>query len=137
MAAAFSLGFAFILIPHQVTPWTGLLLMYEWTFMTFLITFGGYLNFIDQWGKWTADHSNYGRNGSSDYDSDKGLASKMNNVNDHFLVLHSNYKIHAGFQRNVSRCDIVAWFYWLGMTSLAIVVPSLPCLLGITALFAR
>lgn len=137
MATVFSLGFAFILIPHQVTPWTGLLLMYEWTFMTFLITFGGYLNFIYQWGKWTADHSNYGRNGSSDYDSDKGLASKMNNINDHFLVLHSNYKIYAGFQRNVSRFDIVAWFYWLGMTSLAIIVPSLPCLLGITALFAR
>ncbi|XP_042469763.1 inositol phosphorylceramide glucuronosyltransferase 1-like [Zingiber officinale] len=113
MATAFSLGFAFILIPHQVTPWTGLLLMYEWTCMTFLVTFGGYLNFMYQWGKRTSDHSNYGRNDSSDHDSDKG------------------------FQRNVSRCDIVTWFYWLGMTSLAIVVPSLPYLFGITALFAR
>ncbi|RWW37271.1 hypothetical protein BHE74_00057641 [Ensete ventricosum] len=38
-------------------------------------------------------------------------------------------------QRSASSCDVVACFYWLGMAVLAIVAPSLPCLLGITALF--
>ncbi|XP_009401946.2 inositol phosphorylceramide glucuronosyltransferase 1-like [Musa acuminata AAA Group] len=113
VAAALSLGLSFILVPHQVMPWTGLLLMYEWTFVTFFIIFGSYLNFIYQWGKSTGNQTNHNRFDSSDYDSGKGS------------------------QRSSSSCDIVPWFYWLGMAFLAVIVPSMPCLLGITALFAR
>ncbi|THU67028.1 hypothetical protein C4D60_Mb05t20350 [Musa balbisiana] len=113
VAAALSLGLSFILVPHQVMPWTGLLLMYEWTFVTFFIMFGSYLNFIYQWGKSTGNQTNHNRFDSSDYDSGKGS------------------------QRGSSSCDIVAWFYWLGMAFLAVIVPSMPCFLGITALFAR
>ncbi|MBA0654165.1 hypothetical protein Goklo_021230 [Gossypium klotzschianum] len=36
-----------------------------------------------------------------------------------------------------SSCDIVSWYYGLGMAFLAIVAPSLPCIFGITALFLR
>ncbi|CAL9133986.1 inositol phosphorylceramide glucuronosyltransferase 1-like [Musa acuminata AAA Group] len=110
MAAAVSLGLSFVLVPRQVMPWTGLLLMYEWSFMTFFLIFRCYLNFIHQWGNWAANQTNYNR-----LDSDSG----------------------KGSQRSASGCDVVAWFYWLGMAVLAIVAPSLPCLLGITALFTR
>ncbi|WOL16736.1 inositol phosphorylceramide glucuronosyltransferase 1-like [Canna indica] len=113
MAVALSLGLSFILVPRQVLPWTGLLLMYEWTFTSFFIMFGSYLNFIYQLGKSTAVQTNHSRVESSDYDSGKGS------------------------QRNASNCDIMVWFYWLGIALLAIIAPSLPLLLGITALFTR
>ncbi|KAJ8511323.1 hypothetical protein OPV22_001757 [Ensete ventricosum] len=60
-----------------------------------------------------ANQTNYNRLDSLEYDSGKGS------------------------QRSASSCDVVACFYWLGMAVLAIVAPSLPCLLGITALFTR
>ncbi|MQL99442.1 hypothetical protein Taro_032170 [Colocasia esculenta] len=47
------------------------------------------------------------------------------------------YTSGKGHQRHSSDCDMGAWFYGLGMASLAIIVPSFPCVLGITALFAR
>lgn len=50
--------------------------MYEWTFTTFLITFGSYLHFVHQWGKSTSQAgNNFPRVDSSDYDSGKGLLS--------------------------------------------------------------
>ncbi|RWV81081.1 hypothetical protein BHE74_00045868, partial [Ensete ventricosum] len=59
-------------------------------------------------------------------------------INKDLTTIFSRSSIfYAGFQRSSSSCDIVAWFYWLGMAFLAVIVPSLPCLLGITALFAR
>ncbi|MBA0754708.1 hypothetical protein Gogos_021663 [Gossypium gossypioides] len=39
--------------------------------------------------------------------------------------------------RQAFSCDIVSWYYGLGMAFLAIVAPSLPCIFGITALFLR
>ncbi|XP_058089130.1 inositol phosphorylceramide glucuronosyltransferase 1-like, partial [Magnolia sinica] len=115
IAAAVSLGLAFIVVPRQVMPWTGLLLMYEWTFTSFFIIFGSYLHLVYEWGKATATpggtFSPQGQ--SSDYDSGKG------------------------HQRQVSNCDTATWFYGIGMAVLAVAAPSLPCLLGITALFAR
>ncbi|KAJ1409367.1 Nucleotide-diphospho-sugar transferase [Sesbania bispinosa] len=100
---------------RQVTPWTGLLLMYEWTFTIFFILFGGYLNLIYHWGKIMASRapSSLSHPGSSDDDSGKG------------------------HQRQIPSCDAATWFYGLGMAFLAIVAPSLPCLFGITALFLR
>ncbi|XP_059665764.1 inositol phosphorylceramide glucuronosyltransferase 1 [Cornus florida] len=51
MATVVSLAIALSVVPHQVMPWTGLLLMYEWTFTIFFLLFGGYLHLIYKWGK--------------------------------------------------------------------------------------
>ncbi|GMN25810.1 hypothetical protein TIFTF001_001066 [Ficus carica] len=115
MAALVGLALGLAIVPRQVMPWTGLLLMYEWTFTVFFFLFGGYLHLIYQWGKATAGQSGSlsSHSESLDYDSGKG------------------------HQRLASSCDIAAWYYGLGMAFLAIVAPSLPCFLGITALFSR
>ncbi|KAE8677021.1 Inositol phosphorylceramide glucuronosyltransferase 1 [Hibiscus syriacus] len=42
-----------------------------------------------------------------------------------------------GYQRQASSCDMVTWYYGLGMAFLAIAAPSLPFIFGITALFPR
>ncbi|KAJ0079652.1 hypothetical protein Patl1_23111 [Pistacia atlantica] len=42
-----------------------------------------------------------------------------------------------GHQRQTSACDFVTWYYGIGMAFLAVAVPSLPFLFGITALFLR
>ncbi|KAG5044408.1 hypothetical protein JHK87_008323 [Glycine soja] len=114
MVAAVSLGLALLIVPQQVMPWTGLLLMYEWTFTIFFILFGGYIHLIYQWGKIVGSRvaSSLSQPGS-DYDSEK---------------------FH---QRQISSCDSATWYYGLGMALLAIAAPSLPCLFGITALFLR
>ncbi|KAL3520978.1 hypothetical protein ACH5RR_019127 [Cinchona calisaya] len=115
MVAMVSLALSFSIIPRQVTPWTGLLLMYEWTFTIFSLLFGSYLLLIFHWGKIVANRaaSLSSRAGSFDYDSGKG------------------------HQRQLSSCDIDACYYGLGMALLAVAVPSLPFILGITALFLR
>ncbi|KAK7277805.1 hypothetical protein RJT34_22822 [Clitoria ternatea] len=115
LAALVSLGLALLIVPRQVTPWTGLLLMYEWTFTIFFILFGGYLHLIYQWGKNKASQtpSSLSHSGSSDDDSGK---------------------CH---QHQMSSCDVATWFYGLGMAFLATATPSLPCVFGITALFLR
>lgn len=75
MAAVVALGLGLTVVPRQVMPWTGLLLMYEWTFTIFFLLFGGYLRLIYQWGKTKpglagtiSPHSE-----SFAYDSGKGL----------------------------------------------------------------
>uniref|UniRef100_A0A7N0VHZ7 Hexosyltransferase n=2 Tax=Kalanchoe fedtschenkoi TaxID=63787 RepID=A0A7N0VHZ7_KALFE len=111
VAALTSLGVALAIVPRQVMPWTGLLLMYEWTFGLFFILFGGYLHLVYRWAKSTATRiSNLD---SPDYDSEKG------------------------HQRAGSSCDVAAWYYGLGMALLAVAAPSLPFVFGITALFLR
>ncbi|KAI8032548.1 Inositol phosphorylceramide glucuronosyltransferase 1 [Camellia lanceoleosa] len=86
-----------------------------WTFMIFFLLFGSYLHLIYQWGKIKAYQvgSVSSRLESVDYDSGKG------------------------HQRQVSSCDIATCYYGLGMAFLAVATPSLPCFLGITALFLR
>lgn len=115
VAAAISLGISFLIIPQQVTPWTGLLLMYEWTFTLFFLLFASYLHIMCRWGKIVANQAGAlsTRPESLEYDSGKG------------------------HQRQMPCSDCAAWYYGLGMAFLAIATPSLPCLLGITALFAR
>ncbi|KAE9616096.1 putative glucuronosyltransferase [Lupinus albus] len=115
MVAVMSIGLALSIVPRQVMPWTGLLLMYEWTFTIFFILFGGYLHLIYRWGKIVASRaaSSLSFPVSSDYDSGKR------------------------HQRQLSSCDAAKWYYGLGMALLAIVAPSLPCLFGVTALFLR
>ncbi|GJX42369.1 inositol phosphorylceramide glucuronosyltransferase 1 [Tanacetum coccineum] len=112
LAAGLALAVSGSVVPRQIKPWTGLLLMYEWTFTGFFLLFGGYLHLIHKWGKMVASQGGSSRPGSLDYDSEKG------------------------HQRQVS-CDAATWYYGLGMAFLAIATPSVPCLLGITALFSR
>ncbi|KAG4997600.1 hypothetical protein JHK85_029039 [Glycine max] len=115
LVAVVSLGLSIFIVPRQVAPWTGLLLMYEWTFTIFFILFGGYLNLIYHRGRIIASQmpSSLSHPESSDDDSEK---------------------VH---QRQMSSCDAATWFYGLGMAFLAIATPSLPFLFGITALFLR
>ncbi|XP_047327626.1 inositol phosphorylceramide glucuronosyltransferase 1-like isoform X2 [Impatiens glandulifera] len=110
-----ALGVSLMIIPRQVMPWTGLLLMYEWTFTIFILLFGCYLHLVHQWGKKT---SNQLGSISPDPESVEKDSSK-------------------GHQTQGFCCDDVTLYYGLGMAVLAIVAPSLPCLLGITALFLR
>ncbi|XP_043710346.1 inositol phosphorylceramide glucuronosyltransferase 1-like isoform X1 [Telopea speciosissima] len=115
ISAVVSLALALVVVPRQVMPWTGLLLLYEWTFTIFFILFGSYLHLIYLWGKMTAAQAGSypAHHESSDYDYGKG------------------------HQRRASTCDVATWYYGLGMALLAVAAPSLPCLLGITALFVR
>lgn len=74
-AALVALALGIAIVPRQVMPWTGLLLMYEWTFTIYSLLFGGYLHLIYQWGKATAVQSGSlsSHSESLDYDSGKGL----------------------------------------------------------------
>lgn len=114
MSAFVSLGLSFALIPRQVMPWTGLLLMYAWTFLGFFILFGAFLQLVYRWGR-SVGALSYSQSETETYDSGK-----------------------AGHQRqSSSEMNHEAWFYGLGMAFLAIAAPSLPYIFGITALFAR
>jgi len=75
LAAVVSLGLAFLIVPRQVAPWTGFLLMYEWIFIIFIVLFGSYLNLIYHWGKIMASHtpSSLTHLKSCDEDSGKGI----------------------------------------------------------------
>ncbi|EPS68223.1 hypothetical protein M569_06549, partial [Genlisea aurea] len=114
-AALISLSVSFFIVPRQVMPWTGLLLVYEWTFFVFFLLFGTYLQSVRQWGgTFVASpvSSSSSRSESSDYDSGKG-------------------------SRQTSSCDASTCYYGFGLAILAFSIPILPCVLGITALFAR
>lgn len=151
MAAMVSLGLALLIVPRQVTPWTGLILMYEWTFTIYFIVFGGYLNLINHWGNIMASRSPSSL--SHDDDSGKGIFSKSRAYSGGYvfhltvsssslffsLIVIINFMafVFTVHQRQISSCDAATWFYGLGIAFLAIVAPSLPCLFGITALFLR
>ncbi|XP_062226169.1 inositol phosphorylceramide glucuronosyltransferase 1-like isoform X1 [Phragmites australis] len=113
ISAGFSLAFAFAIIPRQVMPWTGLLLMFEWTFVAFFLIFGSYLRFVYRWGSISANHAGFSNSDSSE-----------------------NHMV-SGHQRNMSDCDMDATFYWIGMAAIATVTVLLPTILGITALFTK
>ncbi|KAL8551945.1 hypothetical protein ACS0TY_000842 [Phlomoides rotata] len=115
LAALVSLALSFSIVPRQVMPWTGFLLVYEWTFTIFFVLFGSYLHMISLWGKNAGHHS----------------ASSLSNPES------SDYNSGKGHVRQLSSCDVAACYYGLGMAFLALAVPLLPCLLGITALFLR
>ncbi|CAM9000915.1 unnamed protein product [Rhodiola kirilowii] len=106
-AALMSFAIALAIVPRQVMPWTGLLLMYEWTFTLFFVLFGGYLRLVYIWGRSVGARSSFQE--SPTFHSRRG----------HQLM------------------DSAGWYYGLGMACLAIAAPSLPCLFGITALFLR
>ncbi|KAF2306976.1 hypothetical protein GH714_022974 [Hevea brasiliensis] len=114
MAALVSLACSLAIVPRQVMPWTGLLLMYEWTFTIFFLLFGGFLRLTYIWGKMTAAQVSLPSLPES-LDCDSG----------------------KGHLRQGSSCDVAAWYYGLGMAFLAVAAPALPCIFGITALFLR
>lgn len=74
-AAILSLALSMLIVPRQIMPWTGLLLVYEWTFTIFFILFGSYLHVIHQWGKHVANRTSSvsSNTASYDYDSGKGI----------------------------------------------------------------
>ncbi|KAK9691717.1 hypothetical protein RND81_09G214200 [Saponaria officinalis] len=110
-----SLCLGLLIVPRQVLPWTGLLLMYEWTFTIFFILFGLYLRSVHRWGN---SKSFQAALYSSDHES-------------------LDYNIGKGHQRLASSYDAAMLHYGFGLIVLAVAVPSLPFLLGVTALFVR
>ncbi|XP_016510844.1 inositol phosphorylceramide glucuronosyltransferase 1 [Nicotiana tabacum] len=114
-AALVSLGLPLLIIPRQVMPWIGLLLMYEWTFTLFFLLFGSYLHLVYQWGRVAVNQSG------------QFLAHPVS----------LDYEPGKGHQRQQSCCDIAAWYYGLGMAFLAIAAPALPGIFGVTSLFLR
>ncbi|TYI02647.1 hypothetical protein ES332_A11G282600v1 [Gossypium tomentosum] len=114
MAAVVSLGISITIVPQQVMPWTGLFLMYEWTFTIFFLLFGAFLHLIYQQGR--------------------RIVTQLTPVSADTDLFNSDSKKD---HRQASSCDIVSWYYGLGMAFLAIVAPSLPCIFGITTLFLR
>ncbi|KAI6692773.1 hypothetical protein NL676_020483 [Syzygium grande] len=52
-------------------------------------------------------------------------------------VAHADDESGKDRQRQTTSCDIATCCYWSGMAFLAMVDPALPCIFGITALFAR
>lgn len=102
-----SLGLAFMLIPLQVTPGIGLLLMYELTFSSFFLLFNGYLRLVHRWGGAVGNQAGH--------DDPSG----------------------KGHQRYILNSDAIAILYWIMMALLAIFAPLLPILLGVSAIFAK
>lgn len=139
-----SLGLGLLIVPRQVMPWTGLLLLYEWTFSLFFVMFGSYLYIICELGKESCS-SGVAFSVRSDYsDRLKGMHVSYLTLSAMDLLLFLpfglfpiNLSCDSGNLPQPSSFDKSAAFYWIGMALLAIVVPSLPCLFGISALFLR
>ncbi|CAH2047361.1 unnamed protein product [Thlaspi arvense] len=43
VAVLTSIGVSFMIVPRQIMPWTGLILIYEWTFTIFFLLYGGFI----------------------------------------------------------------------------------------------
>lgn len=112
LIAGISFGVAVFLIPRQVMPRTGLLLLYEWTFFLFFLMYGRYLEAISAWGRMSSGAAN-AAGAPFQYDSAKG-----------------NWKQPTCW-------DGETILYGAGMASLAILAPCLPFMFGVTALFSR
>lgn len=111
LCAGIAFGVAIFLIPRQVMPLTGLLLLYEWTFFGFALLYGWFLEAMCMWGR--SFGSSTATSASSHTDSGKGLT------------------------RHSSSLDSQTVLYCVGMACLAVFVPCLPFLFGVTALFSR
>ena len=75
MAFLVALALALAIVPRQVMPWTGLILIYEWTFAIFFILFGGYIHLIYRWGLITAVQAGSLSSHSDSLDDDSGKGS--------------------------------------------------------------
>ncbi|KAH0944175.1 hypothetical protein HID58_003812, partial [Brassica napus] len=110
-----SIGVSFMIVPRQILPWTGLILIYEWTFTIFFLLYGGFLLLVYQYGKKVAVQT-----GSPSSQTESSLDDSG-----------------KGHQRVDASCDFTALYYGLGMVFLAFAAISLPYMLGVTALFLR
>jgi hypothetical protein len=141
MSAGVSLAFAFTIIPRQIMPWTGLLLMVEWTFVAFFLLFGSYLRFVYRWGSISANHVGYSNSDSSENRAGTGMLNYITSYKvSSFSLRNFRYLTawsFAGHQRNMSDCDVEVTFYWAGMAVIAIATVFSPTILGITALFTK
>ncbi|KFK26089.1 hypothetical protein AALP_AA8G201300 [Arabis alpina] len=108
-AVLISIGISFMIVPRQIMPWTGLILVYEWTFTIFLLLFGFFLLLVHQHGKKV------------------GIQTESSSLDDS----------SKGHQRGGVSCDVTTLYYGLGMVFLAVAAVSLPYIFGITALFTR
>ncbi|KAL2508721.1 receptor-like serine/threonine-protein kinase [Forsythia ovata] len=115
MAAIVSLVLSLSIVPRKVMPWTGFLLVYEWTFTIFFLLVGSYLHIVYRWRKLGANQS-------------ASLSSHPESV---------EYDSGKGHFRHMSCCDVATWYYGLGAAFLALATPLLPSVLGVTALFLR
>ncbi|CAH2055123.1 unnamed protein product [Thlaspi arvense] len=115
VAVLTSIGVSFMIVPRQIMPWTGLILIYEWTFTIFFLLYGGFLLLVYQYGKKTAAQT-----GSLSSQTESSLDDSG-----------------KGHQRADASCDFTTWYYGLGMAFLAFAAISLPYILGVTALFLR
>ncbi|TYG46879.1 hypothetical protein ES288_D11G292600v1 [Gossypium darwinii] len=86
----------------------------EWTLTIFFLLFGAFLHLIYQRGR--------------------RIVTQLTPVSADTDLFNSDPKKD---HLQASSCDIVSWYYGLGMAFLVIVAPSLPCIFGITALFLR
>ncbi|KAH9605474.1 hypothetical protein KSS87_006089 [Heliosperma pusillum] len=115
LAFVMSLLLGILIVPRQVLPWTGFLLMYEWTFTIFFLLFGGYLRLIYRWGNIRSCQAGL-------YSSDPESLDNYTGKGHQWLASsHDAAMLHYGFE----------------LVLLAIAVPALPFLLGISALFVR
>eukprot|EP00249_Psilotum_nudum_P016008 c25608_g1_i1 orf=314-2041(-) len=113
-ATGVAVSTGFILIPRQVMPWTGMLLLYEWTFFLFAVMYRKYLDAMYSLGRRLAAAAFPDVSGSNiQYDSTKGNLKQP------------------------SRWDAETFFYGMGMACLAILAPCLPFIFGVTILFLR
>ncbi|KAG2243590.1 hypothetical protein Bca52824_094567 [Brassica carinata] len=115
MALLTSIGVSFMIVPRQIMPWTGLILIYEWTFTIFFVLYGSFLLLVYQYGKKIAVQS-----GSPSSQTESSLDDSG-----------------KGHQRADASYDFTTWYYGLGMMFLAFAAISLPYMLGVTALFLR
>lgn len=71
-----------MIVPRQIMPWTGLILMYEWTFTIFFLLYGGFLLIVFQYGKKVAVQSGSpsSQAESSLDDSGKGMDRHVENI---------------------------------------------------------
>ncbi|KAJ3682339.1 hypothetical protein LUZ60_014912 [Juncus effusus] len=104
-----SLLLAFCSIPLQITPWTGLFLLFELTFVGFFFLFTGCLQLAYYWGSAV---------GGARTGEDRDSSAK-------------------GQQQYMVNSDAKTVCYWIKMAALAILAPLLPSLLGISSLFAK
>ncbi|GAQ88435.1 glycogenin [Klebsormidium nitens] len=116
-AVLLALGTATFLVPRQVPPRTGLLLVYEWLFFVFGVAFAKYLEAVHFWGRSTA--AGKGANGAGGRWADESSRGR-----------NKPEPLQAGWDSETAG-------YVLGMGGLAILAPCLPWLLGVDALFAK
>ncbi|XP_010413938.1 PREDICTED: inositol phosphorylceramide glucuronosyltransferase 1-like [Camelina sativa] len=115
VAALTSIGVSFMFVPRQIMPWTGLILIYEWTFTIFFLFYGSFLLLVYQYGKNIAVQT-----GSFSSQTESSLDDSG-----------------KGHQRGDASFDFTTCYYGLGMAFLAVAAISLPYILGVTALFLR